>query len=617
MAIENSSTASLDELTDYSHQIESYCRSKGWQYVHEGEWLRLAQCPICGSDARKPFALNIKTGAGKCHRCGFLGGLSSLKINQGDLLSSPIASKKKYVKPPQSLWKEQHEALLANQVALRYLSEKRFIGIDQVNRFRIGYDNKRFCYPYFEKGELVTIKYKWIDKSTGKKDISRWVGKNGETTKSILYNIDSLNGVGRVIVCEGEEDCIVLDKAGLKNVVSVPNGADGCVGEFLDALERFNEIVIMLDNDDAGQRGTQKLCDALGRERCRLVAFPAGIEGSPKDPTDFMRLGMMDIVIKAINDAPIFTHDKVSHISDFIQELKDDFLYGDRTRGISTGYPVLDQLVGGRRPGELTVVFGGTGSGKSTFCNNLCLNWALTGEAVLLGSFENTRKSMMKKFSEMVTGKWYHERNDTSGSSMTLDDFERACETMIELPIFMVNVFGAMDIDDFLSCVSYARRRLNARIAILDHLHFMLNIKRAEDTNITIDRAMRKLKTAAVENYMSIIAVAHPKKSDNDSGIYTVQDLKGSSTISQEADNIWMAWRDRQLANLDPRVGRAKILSLKCRDETGTEGEVELGFVHAGQRFIDLTVEKQPVEIKPKLKEAEEEDEVDASIDEF
>ena len=614
MAIEGSSIESPN--TDYSHQIESYCRSKGWKYVQEGEWLRLVVCPICGSDSRKPFALNIKTGAGKCHRCGFLGGLSSLKINQGDLLSNPVAVKKQYMKPPQGLWKDCHEALLSNHSALRYLHDKRFIGIEQVTQFRIGYDsvNKRFCYPYFEKGELISIKYKWADGINGKKGISRWVGKNGETTRSTLYNVDALSGISQCVVCEGEEDCIVLSKAGIANVVSIPNGADGCVGDFLDALERFNEIILILDNDEAGQRGAQKLCDALGRERCRLVSLPTGIEGSPKDPTDFMRLNMMHIVVKAIADAPIFTHDKVSHISDFIQELKDDFLYGDRTRGVSTGYPVLDQLVGGRRPGELTVVFGGTGSGKSTFCNNLCLNWALTGEAVLLGSFENTRKSMMKKFAEMVTGKWYHERDDTSGSSMSLSDFERACEIMIELPIFMVNVFGTMDIDDFLSCVSYARRRLNVRIAVLDHLHFMLNIKRAEDANITIDRAMRKLKTMAVENYMSIIVVAHPKKSDNDSGVYSVQDLKGSSNISQESDNIWMAWRDRQLANLDPRVGRAKILSLKCRDEAGTEGEVELGFVHAGQRFIDLTVEKQPVEIRPKLVEVED---VDAALDEF
>lgn len=605
------------ESFDYSVQIESYCRSKKWAYSREGEWFRLSKCPICGSEARKPFAINIKTGAGKCHRCGFLGGLSSLKMNQGDMVAAPAQAKKKYTKPPAGLWKEYHDALLSNGVALRYLKEKRFIGIENVNKFKIGFDskNKRFAFPFFERGELVSIKYKWVNRDTHKKEICRWTGGPGETTRSTLYNVDVLNGVDRAVICEGEEDCIILDSVGVKNVVSVPNGADGCTGEFLDPLERFREIVIVLDGDEAGQRGTQKLCDALGKERCRVVTLPTDIDGAPKDPTDFMRLGKIELVLRAIEESPIFTHDKVAHISESIQELRDDFLYGDRTRGVSTGYPTLDQLVGGRRPGELTVVFGATGSGKSTFCNNLCLNWAAAGEAVLLGSFENTRKSMMRKFAEMITGRWYHERNDTSGSSMTIDEFDKACEVMIELPIFMVNVFGIMDIDEFISCVSYAKRRLNANVAVLDHLHFMLNMKRAEDTNIVIDRAMRKLKTCAVDNYMSIVAVAHPKKADNDTGIYTIQDLKGSSTISQESDNVWLAWRDRKLVNLDPRVGRAKIISLKSRDEAGSEGEVELGFVHAGQRFVDLTAKTTSFKIEPTRTEVIED--VEAPVEDF
>ena len=588
------------EETDYSLQIESYCRSKKWQFSREGDWLRLARCPICGSESRKPFALNAKTGAGKCHRCGFVGGLSALKINQGDLVGN-VTPKKKYIKPPQGLWKEYHDTLLSHPVALRYLNDKRHIGLESVQKFKIGYDkdHKRFCYPYFEKGELVSIKYKWVDRASGEKRIARWKGDKDEATKATLYGIDLVSGSSRIVICEGEEDCIVLDRAGVKNVVSIPNGADGSVGDFLDAVEHFSEVVIVLDNDEVGKRGTQKLCEAIGREKCRIVSFPVDVEGNPKDPTDFMRMGKIDLLIAAIESAPIFTHDKVAHLSEFIQELRDDFLYGDRTRGVSTGYPIFDELVGGRRPGELTVVFGGTGSGKSTFCNNLCLNWANSGEAVLLASFENTRKAMMRKFAEMITGHWYHERNDTSGASMTIDELDRACEVMIELPIFMVNIFGAMNVDDFISCVSYAKRRLNSSVAILDHLHFMLDVRRAEDTNITIDKAMRKLKTAAVDHYMSIVAVAHPKKADSDTGIYTVQDLKGSSTISQEADNIWMVWRDRNLSGLDPRVGRAKVYCLKCRDEAGTEGEVELGFVLAGQRFVDLTQDPDSLKIEP------------------
>lgn len=596
---------------EYLKKIVEYCKQKGFKYSVEGEWVRLARCPLCESTSRAPFSLNANTGAGKCHRCAWVGGLTQLRVRLGDLVNSVDTSKNNYAYPPEGLSESEHKALLANTKAMEYL-QARGLTKEFIIKFRLGYGGKSLfgqngiAFPYIEKGKVVSIKYK-IPKKNGSKDYRRWKDlATGQKSKATLFKVDSLKGDETAIVCEGEEDCIILDQLGYENVVSIPNGCQSVNGPFLDPLEPFKEIIIIFDNDEAGRAGAEKLAASLGKERCRIATLPPGA----KDPTEFMIAGREQDIREAIENAKGYQHEKVAHISEFMTDIIDEFINGARSPGVSFGLPRLDSILGGRRPREFTVVSGGTGDGKSTFCWNLALNWALNGEGVLFGSFEVDVKAAVRKLLQMITGKYYFAKQAGSMDSvMTLEELRKAGDIIATLPIFVINVFGTMDMEDFMSASAYAQRRLNTNIIFLDHLHFMLKPRRAEDMVLVIDEACNELKNFAMSNNVHNIAVCHPKftKDRNNTGNDPVsgQDFKGSSSIQQIADNILVVWRDRNAANPDPRFGQSRVFVRKCRSEAGTEGEVPLIFHHASQRFYDdlsatpetllKVIEKQPV----------------------
>jgi len=581
--------------------IVSYLDSKGWRYVEQGGEIRLRKCPFCDSTSRAPFSIDPEEGYAKCHRCDWRGGLSMLKASQGDVVSSldrqHQRSPKKIVSPPAHLIEELHEGFLKEERHLASYCKARCLDISSIKKFKIGFDKSTSAvsFPYFKKGKPVSIKYK-TKKHDGTKFITRWKSKDGGKTASTLYNVDSLSGNETCYVVEGEEDCIVLVEAGLENVVSVPNGAQSCVGEFLNDIEPFRDIVICFDSDDAGRAGAEKLASALGPQRCRIVSLPNGIavpgqKDPAKDISDFARAGCLQMALAEIENTEGEAPDSIKHISSFADDFRDSFLNGQRDRGASTGFPSLDNLIGGRRPGEITVISGNTGSGKSTFCLNTALNIASTGEAVLLGSFEQTIPAIMRKMAQMITGRWWSMREDDVGKVMNEDDLNRVVKVFSEMPLYVINVFGQMNTEEFMECVSFARRRLKVKTVILDHIHFMLKHERADSERIEIDNTMLSLKQMTIDKDLSCYVVAHPRKKQDENPVIGIEDFRGSSFISQVADNVLVVWRDRDISKLHPTMGRAEIHSLKCRSECGSEGKVDMAFSYSGQKFMDQQAE--------------------------
>ncbi len=589
------------------NQIVSYLESKGWRYLEQGGEIRLRQCPFCESTARAPFSIDPNEGYAKCHRCDWRGGLTLLKASQGDLVSSAEDGAvgisraagirpKRIIRPPEGLAQQMHQDFMANTSLVDSYCKSRELSRKTLEKFRIGFDSQKnaIAFPYYAKGSLISIKYK-TKKQDGSKFITRWKPTDSQEltkTESTLFNVDSLFGNETVYIVEGEEDCMVLAEAGMKNVVSIPNGAQSCVGDYLNAVEPFEDIVICFDNDEAGQNGARKLAEALGENRCRIAELPrdlpVGSSGEmAKDITDFARAGKLSVAIDHLDAAEGDAPESVKHIRDFVDDFRESFLSGDRDRGATTGFPSLDNLIGGRRPGEITVISGNTGSGKSTFCLNTALNIAATGEAVLLGSFEQTIPAIMRKMAQMISGRWWSMREDDIGNTMSIDDLDKVVRVFSEMPLYVINVFGQMNTEEFTECVKFARRRLKVRTVILDHIHFMLKHERADSERIEIDNTMLTLKQLTIERDLSCYVVAHPRKKQDENPVIGIEDFRGSSFISQVADNVLVVWRDRDIANLDPSMGRAEIHSLKCRSECGSEGKVDMAFSYSSQKFID------------------------------
>ena len=149
--------------------------------------------------------------------------------------------------------------------------------------------------------------------------------------EKILYGLDDITGHSEIIIVEGEMDKLAMMEAGIRNVVSVPDGAPSrvkegdippqekehevlvplelsrcririlacndsnmrkhrrharcrrdtarvvcCTGE-LDGISR---VLLATDNDEPGQALAEELARRLGRERCWRVRWPQGSDSA-------------------------------------------------------------------------------------------------------------------------------------------------------------------------------------------------------------------------------------------------------------------------------------------------------------------------------------------------
>jgi hypothetical protein len=340
--------------------LENYFKTKDWTFkLRNGEYA-LDLCPICNAGPGH-FYINELKEVFYCQKCGQRGHLLSLKKRLGDL--PPISHVSEYSKtkiPPKTIdlaiIEKYHKDLLDTPEALSYLMDERSFTLETIKTFKLGLKDGTIVIPYFEDHLCLGIKYRGIKEKTFYRE---------EGCPSILFNVDQARKYqGSVILSEGEFDAIAYDQVGFPNVVSVPNGAESFSDEWIDYLEQSEQIYLSYDMDEAGRRGVEKVADKLGRHRCWDVLLPL------KDAGDCLKAGftnveMSDILAKAKR----FESKLVKRPDDFFEMLLQRHETPLATR---TGWTSFDDLLGGIRPNELTVVTGETSSGKTTWGVNLC-----------------------------------------------------------------------------------------------------------------------------------------------------------------------------------------------------------------------------------------------------
>ena len=606
-----------DQRESLRDQIIAYLAEKGWPWRQEGRWIRLRQCPACRADETYTFALDQETGAGKCHRgsCGYVGGLTLIALMHGDAINPPSNSRSAprstagAIVADDALWRDPHDALLADPSILASYCAQRAMSPETVRRCRIGVrrDQGVTTIPYFDRdGKFLYVKLK----SRGV-DGTKRIRRQPVGATSVLWGLDRLDGIDQVIVTEGEEDAAVLIDAGLANVVSVPDGAalsadSRGAKRWIDALEPFRDIVICFDGDVAGQKGAGVLATMLGVDRCRIVELPDDVvcNGKPaKDPTDFARAGAIAQVLSAIEKAHAPAHPLVGHIaSDEAIDAIWAQWYDTDPHGISTGWGALDNLIGGVRPGEVTILTGHTGSGKSAFAVGLATQVAQSGRAVLFASLELSQEDLTWRFLQRIIGKFPWARRDQSNAHvMTKPDLERGIEILRSLPLHVVKRFGTMDIKDFLDCARFATRRYGAALHVLDHLHFATMGSGDNERHVLSD-AIYATKNAARDLRTSFVVIAHPSRHARNKESPDISDLHGAAALEQVADNVLVV---RRIENAALDAPNAEVSLKKLRQgRSGQKGSALFDFEVAGERFVDPTT---PIQIVALTWQEEEE----------
>ena len=546
--------------------IQGYLDSKGFQWKRRGEEANM-KCPWC-EDKEKKFSINLSSGLFQCfhiNSCGVKGSFFEFQKRLGDKPSSNKEQdifinppqKKKYVKPT-----VQIEAPV--DAVVQCLHGRGF-NDETIKHFRIGSEKgDAVSFPYYRNGELINAKYRSI------KEKKFWAIKDAEL---ILFNRDNIEQ-NDLIICEGEFDAMALHQYGIE-AVSVPGGAGNLqwVESEWDYLETFTEIYLCYDNDTAGQQGARDLSLKIGEWRCKLVTLPY------KDANECLQKGVKDEeIVACLVNAADFSPDSLVTPIHFIEKVQSLFRQGPGLFGVKTPWGKVNSILKGWRDGELTVWSGRNGSGKSTILNQIFLDLAEKGVKSCIYSGEMPPERYLR---------WaviQYQENDSPHP-----DKIHSTLLWMSARVYILNMTAGIEPDKLLNDFEYAAKRYGVKHFIIDSL-MKISFK-AQDEYRQQQDFTNRLCGFVKKHGVHVHLVAHPRKTESDDDEMGKVDIKGSSHITDLADNVIVLHRisesKKEAIKKRQNIPADTRLFIKKNREFGIEGVVNLTFDITTKRFSD------------------------------
>jgi replicative DNA helicase len=250
---------------------------------------------------------------------------------------------------------------------------------------------------------------------------------------------------------------------------------------------------------------------------------------------------------------------------------------------VSTGFPSVDRLLGGGvRTGDLVVLGGDVGSGKSALALAMALRSVQTGRGAAFLSGETTAERTLER-ALAIEGR-------VSIDDMrrgVVDDATRAALGVAALRLRdaapTIAHFGPGGAD---ALADELRRALDVSLAVVDPLQALAVGARPLDEELAT--AVTRMKALAIELGVAVVLTAHlpglgARRADPRP---TLDDFGALSAVKQHADVVLGLFREEMYQLDRANEGATELHVLKNRN--GATGYVDLYFYKQWLRFEDM-----------------------------
>ena len=532
------------------------------------------KCPECTPTRKNKsdpsLSVNVETGLFMCHNCGWAG---TAEKNEKRREIRP------YVRPVAPEPKKSNDMLewFASRGITESVVARNRIAKAKVWMPQIGAETGTIAFPYFRGDECINIKYRTRDKKF----------KLEQGAELVLYGLNDV--AEKTVIVEGEMDKLALEVAGVIHAVSVPNGAPPASQknidarlEFLndDALDVVTEWIIAVDSDAPGLRLRDELIRRFGAEKCRVVRWPDDC----KDANDVLLKYSKEMLAQCIEKAELVPLVGVFTANQLASELYELYDNGGLPGGEFSGWVELHPFYS-VMPGQLNVVTGIPGHGKSEFVDAMTVNLAhLHGWRTAFYSPENfPYKLHVTKIAEKYVGKPF---NPGMNERMSKSEFGTAMDWVNEHFAWIMPEQPSLD--EIMDKAQALVKRNGIRVLVIDPWN---EVEHSRPNGMSeteyIGISLSKLRIFARKNQVAVFVIAHPKSLTKDSsGNYPVPnpyDISGSANWRNKADNCMAVWRDLSDDSRPVSVHIQKIKFKIC----GKLGVVQLRYDRVTGRYFD------------------------------
>jgi len=264
--------------------------------------------------------------------------------------------------------------------------------------------------------------------------------------------------------------------------------------------------------------------------------------------------------------------------------------------GLSCGHHDLDMAIGGLCAGELVIVAGRPGMGKSALAVGAAEHVATGGRAAPVFSLEMPKRQVALR---MACSRAGVDGKKLRRNQLQPDDWTRlaaASQELSKLPIWIDDTPGLKPLDLRArvrrTAARAAREGTPIGVVVVDYLQLMNGrdgLAKGSNREQEISAISRGLKALAKECNVCVIACAQLNRDveRRENKRPTLADLRESGAIEQDADAIVFVYRHEYYYPDDANArGIAEIIVGKCRD--GEPGTVFAHFDGPRTRFANL-----------------------------
>ena len=514
-------------------------------------------CPLCSHD-RKPenkkqkcASYDWERGLGTCHNCN-----SSFQLHT---YQRKGASDKEYTRPDlyiENLLKSKAiEWFEARGISQKTLTDLR-VGEGPEYMPQTGKMENTVQFNYIIGDQLINVKYR-----DGRKNFKLYKG-----AEKVFYNINSIIGYDSCVITEGEMDVLALHEAGIKNAISVPNGAtlhhnnldylDNCI----DYFEDKQKIILAVDTDEPGLALRRELVRRLGAEVCYLVDFE-----ECKDANEYLTTYGKEKLKQTIDKARAYPLENVTTFKDIEKDVT-DFVTNGFKPGYQVGLQNFDRIFS-TYTGQFITVTGIPSSGKSDFVDQMVVgynanyNWKTAfASPENAPNYLHAHKLMRKVWGDMpkredIKGSKWNEVADHINDNFFFIDMEKyTLESVLRKGAELV-------------------KRKGIKCLVIDPFNKVRDKNASSiDVNIYTMEYLTKIESFAKKYDVLVFIVAHPTKmyKNNEGKIEepNMYNIKGGGEWYDASYHGLLVHRDYVLKNTKVKVLKVKFQNL---GENGAE----------------------------------------------
>lgn len=199
-------------------------------------------------------------------------------------------------------------------------------------------------------------------------------------------------------------------------------------------------------------------------------------------------------------------------------------------------FPKFNGLTGGFRPREFTILCGATGVGKTTLMANWSYSLMRDRIPHFVASVETGRTDFLKRVMSVCA------REDwNSGKAVPVEKLQefhaRNAEIIERGNLWLSRYENRFSVETLMADIYWHVKNKGAKLAIIDNLNFFLEVTRASDQLVEMDRVIHELIIFCKQVDVHVVMIMHPKKTES-GRVDSEFDIKGSSTAVQEAHNV-------------------------------------------------------------------------------